>query len=204
MSTTFNPVQMVISRKENKQHVKIGEQTIFVPTLSNIIQFVTSPIKKDEKGAEVFEDGIPVYEADEANWVQAAILASVKAQARNKMLPGTATVKDGQKIADDWAGLTAEGVRDGSGLALAREFKEAFKDWLGKQGISDQAATVLHTLVSNKAALALQQQSTKEKVRARLEAFADSLDEATAERFLRPMESVLEATQESADPLADL
>ena len=201
---SFQAITIDVSKKENGAFKKVGEQTIFVPLLADIIQYVTSPIKKDEKGNEVIEDGIPVYEADPANWVQGAMLAMAKAQARNKMKSGTAELKDGQKIATNWEELCAEGVRDGSGLALAREFKQSFADWIKTQGLSEAASNMLVTLVSNKAALLLQTQATKEKVKARLEAFAESLDAATVEKFMRPLQSAVEACAESADPLADI
>lgn len=198
---SFTKVTIDVSKKDNGKHAKIGEQIIHVPTLKDVIPFVTSEIKKDDKGAEVFEDGLPVYESDNANWVQGAILAAVKAQARNKMVPGTANLKDGQKIPETWEELTAEGVRDGSGLALAREFKAKFAEWVSKQGLSEAAATTLVTLVSNRAALTLQQQGTKDKVKARLEAFAESLPEDAVEKFMRPLEAAVNACSETADAM---
>jgi hypothetical protein len=197
----FTQVLIDVSKKENGKFVKQGEQTIYVPTLKDIFPFVTAEIKKDDKGNEVFEDGLPVYESDEANWIQGAILASVKAQARNKMVNGTATLKDGHKIAENWAELTAEGVRDGSGLALAREFKAAFQEWVSKQSLSEAAATTLITLVSNKAALTLQQQSTKDKVKARLELFATEMEADVLEKFTRPLENAMAACEVAADGL---
>lgn len=198
---SFTKVTIDVSKKDNGKHAKIGEQIIHVPTLKDVIPFVTSEIKKDDKGNEVFEDGLPVYENDNANWVQGAILAAVKAQARNKMIPGTANLKDGQKIPETWEELTAEGVRDGSGLALAREFKAKFAEWVSKQGLSEGAATTLVTLVSNRAALTLQQQGTKDKVKARLEAFAESLPEDAVEKFMRPLEAAVNACSETADAM---
>ena len=112
---SFTKLTIEVNKKENGKFNKVGEQAIYVPTLKDIIPFITSDVKKDEKGQEVYEEGLPVYESDNANWVQGAILAACKAQARNKMVPGTATLKDGQKIAETWEELTAEGVRDGSG-----------------------------------------------------------------------------------------
>jgi hypothetical protein len=197
----FKQITITVSKKENGKFAEVGKQDIYVPVLADILQYVTSPIKKDEKGNEVYEDGLPVYEQDNANWVQGAILAAVKAQARNKMVPGTATLKDGQKIATNWEELTAEGVRDGSGLALAREFKAAFAEWVAKQGLSEAAANTLITLVSNKAALTLQQQGTKDKVKARLEKFAEDLDETKLEKFTRPLESAINACEAAADTM---
>ena len=198
---SFTQVTIDVSKKVNGAFSKVGEAIIHVPTLQEIIQFVTSPIKKDEKNAEIIEEGIPVYESEEANWLQGAILAAVKAQARNKLQSGTATVKDGLKIAEDWKELCAEGVRDGSGLALAREFKAAFAEFIAKQGLAEAAANALVTLVSNKAALQLQSETTKKKVEARLTAFADSLDAPTLEKFMRPMESAVAACAVGVDPL---
>jgi hypothetical protein len=191
----FAQVKIDVSKKENGKFNKVGEQTIHVPLLADIIQFITSPIKKDEKGNDVMEEGIPVYESDEANYVQGALLASVKAQVRNRMIPGTATLKDGQKIPTTWAELCAEGVRDGSGLALAREFKAAFADWVKTQGLSEAASNTLVTLVSNKSALSLQNEAVKGKVAARLGAFAESLSPEALEKFMRPLEAATEATQ---------
>jgi len=191
----FAKITIDVSKKENGKFNKVGEQVIHCPTLADIIQFVTSPVKKDDKGAEMSDEGLPVYESDEANWVQGAMLAAVKAQARNKMVSGTAQLKDGQKIPETWAELCAEGVRDGSGLALAREFKAAFGDWVAKQGLSEAAANALTTLVSNKAALTLQSESVKKKVADRLAQFADGLEPDALEKFMRPLEAATAATQ---------
>lgn len=197
----FTKITIDVSKKENGKFNKVGEQTIHVPVLADVIPFITSEIKKDEKGAEVYEDGIPVYVDDKANWLQGAILAMVKAQARNKMVPGTATLKEGNKIAENWEELCAEGVRDGSGLALAREFKAAFEEWVNKQGLSEAAAKTLITLVSNRAALTLQQQGTKDKVKARLEGFATDLDAEKLEKFTRPLEAAINACEATADAM---
>lgn len=197
----FNKITIDVSKKENGKFNKVGEQTIYVPTLQEVIPFITSAIKKDDKGNEVYEDGLPVYEDDKANWVQGAILASVKAQARNKMVPGTATVKEGLKIAENWEELIAEGVRDGSGLALAREFRAAFAEWVSKQGLSEGAANTLTTLVSNRAALTLQAPGVKEKVKARLEGFANDLDPEKLEKFMRPLQAATDACTAEADAM---
>lgn len=189
----FTKIVMEINQKVNGKFQKLAEHNIFVPTLKDVASFVAGAEQKVEEGKEVIEDGLPVYTTDQANWVQAAILAYVKADARNKMTPKTGTLKDGKKIAETWEELTAEGVRDGAGLALAREFKEAFKEWVSTQGLTEVAANTLVTLVSNKAALTLQQASTKGKVKARLESFAETMDEEKLQKFIKPMEAVMAA-----------
>ena len=193
----MNVVEIVVSKKEKiagkNQYVEQGRVNITVPTLADILPFVTSAISTDKDGKPVSEDGLPVYEADEANWVQAAILSYVKADARNKLIPQTAEVKPGLKIPTNWEELCAEGSRGGNGaaLALARDAKLAFAEWAGKQGKSEGTTTMMVTLFSNRAALQLQGEAHKLKMTAYVESFAESLSEADMERFTRPIESVL-------------
>lgn len=192
---SFTKVVLDVSKKVSGAFKKVGEMTVHVPLLADCMAFITSEQKKDEKGVPMFEEGIPVYEDDKANWLQGAILAMVKAQARNKLTPGTSTVKDGLKIAETWEELTAEGVRDGAGLAIARECKAAFGEWLAKQGLSEKAAATLNILFGNRDALLLQSNTTKDKVKARVEAFAESLEADVLEKFTRPITKVLEACE---------
>lgn len=197
----FTKILMEINQKVDGKFKKLAEHNIFVPVMKDVAAFVAGAEVKMEEGKEVIEDGIPVYTTDQANWVQAAILAYVKADARNKMIPKTGQLKEGKKIAETWEELTAEGIRDGAGLALAREFKEAFKEWVATQGLSDAAATTLVTLVGNKAALTLQQGTTKEKVKARLESFAEALDEEKMQKFMKPMENVMAACDSTVNEM---
>ncbi len=200
---TFKTITLDISKKENGKHKKIGDVAIMVPTLADLLAFVGSEVKKDDKGQDVVEEGLPVYVQDEANWIQAAVLAAAKAQARGKLQIGTATLKEGAKIPTTWAELCAEGVRDGSGLILLREFKALFSVWAAKQGLSEAAQNTLVSLVSNKSALALQNDAMKAKVSARLEQFAESLSEADAEKFMRPFDAVVEACKAADAASAD-
>ena len=158
--STFTKVNIEVSKRNEKKgekSVKIGDIAIYVPILKDLLPFIGSEIKKDEKGQEIYEDGLPVYESDEANWIQNALLAQVKAQARNKLEPGTVNLKEANKIPENWAELIAEGTRGpGAALEIARQFKSAFSTWVSKLGLSESASNTLNTLISNKAALALQ------------------------------------------------
>lgn len=193
-------IQMDVSKKVNGKFAKQGEVTIHVPTLADVITFVTSPQKKDDKGVEVIEDGLPVYEDDKANWVQSAILAAVKAQARNKLVSGTATLKEGNTIPTDWEGLLAEGVRGGGeALAIAREAKAAFQEWMAKQGKSEAATNAVVSLFSNRQALALQSATNKGKIKAYVESFGAQLEEAQLERLAKPLDAVLAACEDTGE-----
>lgn len=185
-------INIEVSKKVNGKFAKQGEVAITVPTIEDIIPFTVSKITGEE-------DGLPVYESKEANWLQGAMLAYVKAQARNKLVPGTADLKDGNTIPTDWESLCAEGVRGGGeALAIAREAKNAFAEWMGKQGKSEAATSTVITLFSNRAALQLQSDVNKGKVKAYVESFAESLEEAALERFTKPIQSVLDACDSAA------
>lgn len=177
-----------VSKKVNGKYEQQGEVAITVPTIEDILKFVAAAKVTGD------EDGLPVYDADEANWVQSAMLAYVKATTRNKLVPGTAQVKPGLVIPTDWAGLCAEGERGGNGAALqlAREVKEAFGKWAATLGKSQATTATLVSYFSNKTALQLASDDHKAKIKGYVEQFAESLDEATLERYQRPIENVLE------------
>lgn len=194
---SFQAIKIDVSKRDpvKKEFVKVGEQTIFVPVLKDIMGFVASDIQTKDGKEVVDDDGIPLYVSEEANWLQGAIIGAVKAQARNKLKSGTADLKDGAKIATDWAELIAEGGRgDGAGLRIAREFKDSFAEWVAKQGLAELAAANLIAIVGNKNALLLQNGTVKAKVKARLEGYAEAQDEQTLEKFMRPLTAVMEAT----------
>lgn len=182
-----------VNKKVNGKYAKVGEATIHVPTLDEI--GLNAEIAVNQEGKPEEEDGLPVYKDDKLNWVQGAILAQVKAQARNKLVPGTAEVKAGQAIATDWATLTAEGDRVGNPDALAaiREAKAAFSAWVATLGKSAAAQATLNTLFGNKQALSLQSPDNKGKMAKYVEDFAASLEAAKLERFMKYLTSVTDA-----------
>lgn len=191
-------IKIEVNKKVNGKYAKVGEQSIFVPILHLALSALGSPeIAKDKDGADVYEDGLPVYTKDEHNWVQGAMLAQVKAQARNKLVPGTADVKAGQAIATDWPSLTAEGERVGNPEALAaiREAKADFAAWVATLGKSAGAQATMNTLFANKQALSLQTPENKAKIAKYVEDFATSLDETKLERYMKYLDSVTAACE---------
>lgn len=196
MKSSIIEVSKTVEAGPNKrQRVKVGEVAIVVPTIEDVLEFVGAAKVTGE------EDGLPVYSDDRANWLQSAILSYVKAAARNKLEPGTATVKDGLKIATNWEELTAEAERggNGAGLKLYAEVKALFADWASKQGKSQAAVNTLVGLFNNKQALALATADTKAKVKPYYEAFAASLSEEDLEKYSRPLESILETCDSAAE-----
>lgn len=172
---------------DKNEYQKVGDIIIPVPTLEAF--GVTAKVK------EVGEDGLPVYEDENMDWLFGAVVASCKAQARNKLVSGTAELKDGQKIAEDFKELTAEGERRGNAeaLKLAKEVQTAFGAYVQTLGKSAQAQAVLIGLFRNKQALALQNDETKGKFKDYLGKFAESLEQVDLERYGKYLGSVEEA-----------
>lgn len=192
--------EMPVSKKDEKtkKYVEMGKVEVTVPVLADLIPFLGAK----ETGQE---EGVPVYDSPEANFVMSAVMAYVKAAARNKLVSGTATVKEGLKIPETWAEFTAEGVRGGGeALAILREAKSEFADWISSQGKSEAVTNALVTFFGNRAALQLQSPANKAKVLAYVEKFAESLDETKLERLQRPIDAVIAACSDTVDALAEL
>jgi len=184
--------KMEVSKTENKKYVKVGTVDIFYPTVEEIAGFC-----QGAKVVKTSEDGIAEYESPEANWIQTAIMSYAKANARNKLVSGTCDLKDGLKIPETWAEFTAETGRSGEALAILREAKAEFTDWISKQGKSEAVTKVLITLFNNRAALELQTPANKAKMLGYVESFAESLSAEKLERMQKPIENVLDACGEA-------
>jgi hypothetical protein len=190
IAALFATIGIEVNKKVGGKFQKVGAVDIFVPTLE--AAGFTPERQKDAEGNDMVEDGLPVYKEESHNWIQGAILAQVKAQARNKLVSGTATLKDGAAIATDWATLTAEGERGGNGdaLAIVREVKAAFAKHVSGLGKSQKAQETLTTLFGSKQSLALQSPENKAKMEQYVTDFAATLDEANLTRFMKYLEGI--------------
>jgi hypothetical protein len=82
------------------------------------------------------EDGIPEYSTDLANWLMKCIRGNVQATARNRIQPGTITLRPGASIPATLEDVTAPAIMGGNGEALAQltELKKAFRAHVEKLG----------------------------------------------------------------------
>ena len=191
----MNTYNMEVSKKENGAYVKQGEITVFYPLLSELGLDV-EPTKNDE-------DGFPIYSDEKVQYVFDAVLAAVKAQARNRLVSGTATLKPGLTIASTVEELLESGGNKGDALAAVREFLAAFKAWLPKTGKSEKVQSAVYELARNKASVALQSDDKKAKFSVYLSGFAETLNAEQVARFSRPLLALNEAT-EAGDALDDM
>ena len=96
---TTSMIAFSLSKTVDGKRVELSKQTIFCPTLKDF-GIAVEPVR-------VEEDGSPVYESNEANWLYTAIQQQVKAQARNKIVPQSDTLRPGAKVAESLAELVA-------------------------------------------------------------------------------------------------
>jgi hypothetical protein len=189
--TGFLNFKHSISKTVDGKRQALGDIILSVPSLESVVGIIATAKEKEKD-----TDGLPVYDKDEANWVFGALVSAVKAQGRNKLVTGTVELKPGAAIATDWAMLCEEGERgSGAALALYREVRKSFADWLKTTGKSEKAQAAIATLFGNKDALGTQSQDTKGKIRAIVEQYAEKLDAETLERFNSPLTAVLNACE---------
>ena len=187
--------KMEVSKKENGAYVKQGDIEIFYPLLSEL-GIDVEPTKDDE-------EGFPIYSDEKVQYVFDAVLAAVKAQARNRLVSGTATLKPGLTIASTVEELLESGGNKGDALAAVREFLAAFKAWLPKTGKSEKVQAAVYELARNKASVALQSDDKKQKFAVYLSGFAETLTAEQVARFSRPLLALSEAC-EAGDALDDM
>lgn len=186
---------MEVSKKVNGAYELVGTVVVNYPLLSEL-GYNVEPKEYDA-------DNLPVYVDDISQYVFDSVFASVKANARNKLVSGSTALKDGLKIAETVAELIAVGERNGAALQNLRDLLAKFKAWLPATGKATATQTALYDLVSNRKALALASDTVKGKVSSYLADFAESLSEADLELYARILQTLDDATQ-SVDALDDL
>lgn len=195
-------ITMDVAKKANGKHEKIGDVKIYVPSLDEL-GLTGAKQAEDKEGKPVVEDGLPVYVDDRHNWVLGTVYAAVKAQARNRLVPGSVDLRDGATIADTVEALITEGERgagSAAALAIVRELKTKFAAFVAGLGKSQAAQAILMSLFGSKVALATQSQVNKEKFAGYLADFADKgLDADLLEKGARYIQSLLDICEKEVE-----
>lgn len=184
---------MKVSKKEEGEYKEVGQVAVYYPLLNELGLSVEASGKDEE--------GFPTYADEKVQYVFDAVLAAVKATARNRLVSGTATLKDGNKIAETIEELLATGERSGEALKIRREYFASFKAWLPTLGKSAAWVQGIYDIVSNSKNLPYQSQARKDAIVGYLAAHADTLSAEDVSRFERVLLSLNELAQ-TADPLA--
>jgi len=191
------PLALDVSKKvavgpDKNEYQKVGDIIVPIPTLE---AFGITAERRPRTEDDGEDDGLPIYKDENLNWLFGAAVASAKMQARNKLVSGTAELKDGLKIAENFAELTAEGERRGNAeaLKLAKEVQVSFAAYVQTLNKSVQTQAMLVGLFRNKQALALQPDAAKEKMKGYVSSYAETLEAADLERYSKYLSSVEEA-----------
>ena len=198
---------MEVSKKEDGQYKKVGDVTLFYPLLSEL-GFAVDPAKwekTNDKGEQIAagegEDGaFPVYADERVQYVFDAVLAAVKATARNRLQSGTATLKPDNKIAETVEELLASGERSDKALKQRREYFASFKAWLPTLGKSAAYVQAVFDVTFNVKNIPYQTEQRKANIKALVTQHAATLTAEQAVLWERTMTSIVEAC-EAANPL---
>lgn len=212
-------VSKTVKKGDKNVRVSVGEVSAYTPLMDEIRKHSAAAeqahatddkgnviVDKDGKPVPAVDDrGLPVYNSEESNWLFSAVVAAVMMQARNKLQAGTATPKDGATIAEDWAGLVAEGGSgNGAALAALRDCQAAFNAYVATLGKSEATAKMLVVYFKSKDALDVQSASTKARMAEYVETFAAGLQDTDMERFEKPIARVLETCAAVSDSTGGL
>jgi hypothetical protein len=187
---------MEVSKKENGVYVKVGDVTINYPLLSEL------GLSVDPSSFDA-ESGLPVYSDDKQQFAFDAIFAAVKASARNKLVSGTADLKEGNKIAETIEELLSSGGNNGEALKVLRDMLAAFKAWLPATVKATTVQEAIYNLVSNRKTITLQAEDKKQKLAAYLADFAGTLTTEQAASWGRHLTALDELCQ-TANALDDM
>ena len=159
-----------------KGRVKVGEFSVYMPFISRFAEVIANAKVTDHD-----DEGVPVYESDAANWLQRAVLALSKAEARNKLVSGSAEVKAGLKIPTTFEELVTPPEGSGSNaLAAIADLIKGFTNWMESTGKPAAIIPTMGQLVRNKSAIGLQSEKVRTVLSAWLQEYGATATDAGA------------------------
>lgn len=193
----WKPLKLDVSKKvsigpDKNEYQKVGEVVVPIPTLEAFGITAETRARTEDDGED---DGLPLYKEQNIDWLFGAVVASCKMQARNKLVSGTAELKEGLKIAATFEELTAEGERRGNAeaLKLAKEVVTSFTSYVQGLGKTAQTQAMLIGLFRNRQGLSLQPDTAKEKFKGYLSSYAETLSEEDLGRYQKILTAVEDA-----------
>lgn len=206
---------MQVTKKENVEGsdkakaVPVGSVVVYYPLLSEMgIEVAPSKyVAEDKDGKEIDSDesnaeAFPVYASDAVQMVFDALLAAIKATARNRLVSGTATLKDGQKINSTVEEMLEETTRNGAALAARREYMASFKAWLPSLGKPAPWNVGIFDIVSNVKNIPYQSAARKTLVKELVTSHAATLTAEQVAKWEKTM-TTIDENASAADPLSE-
>lgn len=202
MSTKGTLIKSVVSELKDGARAPLGSYSFYLPTLAEFgIQVEAKPVVEGEGEAAVvvgYE-----YEGNAMNFLGKAVDAAVRAMARNKLLPKSATLRPGSKMPETFEEVIAPSEGRGGSVILA-ERQSLFASWTGYvQGLErpENVKKLLVLFVKTPDALLTQPEKIKTTTQALVTDFAQKLAEAGSltEWQANHLNTVVENCQESGE-----
>lgn len=179
-------IAFALSKTVDGKRQELGKLSIFCPSLKDF-GINVEPVRQEE-------DGSLVYESNEANWLYTAIQQQVKAQARNKFVPQTDTLRPGAKVAESLAELTAPSTGNkGAALVEKRTLLEMFRSWLASTGKNEAVQKLLGTMLASPDNLLLQEADKRAKIKAYFEQFGEAHSEQLTDWQVQYLTTAIES-----------
>lgn len=181
-------IKMAVSKTVNGKREEVGVQELFAPTLAEIIAAVTNaePTGQDEKTGEL------VYEGRVESFLYSALIAQVKANARNKFMPGSTDLRPNAKLPETLEELVAPTVSNkGQALAERRALMDMFKEYAAGLAKPDAIKAALVMLFDKPDNLVLQDADKRAKIKPYFEEFGNSVAERLTDWQANYIEAVL-------------
>ncbi len=179
----------------------IGHFEVIVPTVE---RFISELENVQVTGHD--DDGLPVYNGNAANWLQRAINALAKAEARNKLAPASAEPKAGLTIPMTFADLVAPPAIGGSSaLAELAELVKGFTAWMAESGKPAALHSTFGQLVRQPSLISVQSDKVKQVLQAWVVEFASAAAAAGALTSYQEgqVQKVLDAIEGKDEPSLD-
>lgn len=174
-SNSFLLTQVVTATQDgSSKRVEIGSFQVIVPTIERFIQEI--------EGAKVTgtdSDGLPVYDNDAANFLQSAITAACKMNARNKLAPKSAKARDGLEIPTTFAKLVEPAQVGGSNaLAAISDLVKGFTAWMVATGKPAAVHATFGQLLRQQSLIGVQSDKVRQVLATWLSEFGAAVSEA--------------------------
>lgn len=189
-------LNMKVSKKVDGEYQEVG--AVDVPVFS-LVDFGINIEPTEAKD----DDGLPLYEDKKVQYVFDSLLAATKADARNKLVSGTANLKAGAKIASTVEELIAKAERSGAALQLNRDFLASFASYLkSASGKSEAVQALYNSMVKTRASIALSSEARRQGLLAQIEAYTVQASAEDATKFGNILTTISEQCQ-GAEELSD-
>ena len=148
----------------------VGSVEVYAPTLAEF-GLAVEPVSQNAETGEL------TYAAQTDQFLYNAVLAQVKANARNKMQAGSTSLKPNNKFASTLEELITPAESTGAVLAERRALFEMFKDYLATLAKPENVKKLLLTFLEKPETLALQPEEQRAKIKVYFEEFGGSVEE---------------------------